>query len=136
MTGVPGSQPPALPMVGGFPEPDGDQPMSPAEFCMVRDFLGVTGAWLASHLRVTLRTVRRWEHGQSPVPDGVREAMEQLEATAGEEVGQLVTELADARDNVLTIPRQGGDYTQGWWRMIAARVAQEVPGLYVQYDEK
>ncbi|HET7355543.1 MAG TPA: hypothetical protein VFJ09_02600 [Nocardioidaceae bacterium] len=121
--------------VGDFPEPAGDQPMSPAELRMVRDYLGLTGEWLAGQLGVQLRTIRRWEHGQSPVPEGVREQMELLEGIAAEIVGGLVERLEDAADMVLTIPDGPADgYPAGWWRMVAARVAQEVPGLYVRYD--
>jgi len=128
--GVPGLR------VGDFPEPDGSQPMSPAELRMVRDYLGLTGEWLAAQLGVQLRTVRRWEHGQSSIPDGVREQMELLEGIAAETVGALVDALGSARDVVLTIPDGPADgYPAGWWRMIAARVAQEVPGLYVRYDD-
>lgn len=128
------SKPLTFPKVGGFPEPDGSQPMSEAEFRMVREYLGLTAEWLAGHFGVNLRTVRRWEHGQTPVPEGIREGMELLEAEAAEQVGRLVDELRDASDLVLTIPRAAGRYQQGWWRMVAARVAQEVEGLYVRYD--
>ena len=41
-----------------------------------------------------------------------------------------------ATDVVLTIPREAaGGYPASWWVMLAARVAQAVPGLYVRYDE-
>lgn len=119
-----------MPMVGGFPEPDGSQPMSPAEFRMVREYLGLTGETLAEHLGVTLRSVRRWEHGHRPVSDGIRQQMEHLEETAARHVGELVDRLGEASDLVLSIPSAADS---GWWRMIAARVAAEVPGLYVRY---
>lgn len=120
--------------VGGTPEPDGTQPMSPAELRMVREWLGVSGEWLAEHLGVALRTVRRWEHGHATIPDPVRVEVEALEQVAAEQVGELVSELGDAADLVLTIPEADGAQPAGWWRMVAARVAQEVPGLYVRYD--
>ena len=131
------TKPPASVTVGGFPEPDGDQPMTDAEFRMVRDWLGLSGEWLAARLGVTLRTLRRWEAGHSPVPDGVRVEMEQLEQIAAGYVGELVAQLSDAREVVLTIPRESaGEWPASWWRMVAVRVASEVPGLYVRYADE
>ncbi|MFW6598106.1 hypothetical protein ACQBAU_16390 [Propionibacteriaceae bacterium Y2011] len=46
---------------------------------------------------------------------------------------QLVDQLRDARDIVLTIPATDDDYPAGWWRSVAYRVAEQVPGLYVRY---
>ena len=121
--------------VGGVPEPDGDQPMTPAEFRMVRDWLGVSGPWLAGYLGVQERTVRRWEHGQTPVPEGVREWVERLEAAAAGHVGALVDQLRDAADLVVTIPdAEAGGYPAGWWRMVAMRACSEVPGVTVRYE--
>jgi hypothetical protein len=132
--GTPTTKPLAA-TVGDFPDVDGDQPMSDAELRMVREFLGITAEWLADHLGVALRTVRRWEHGTSPVPDGVRVQVEALEEVAARQVGELVDRLAAAADVVLTIPREDGEWPAGWWRMVAARVAVEVPGLEVHYRE-
>ncbi len=114
---------------------DGTQPMSPAELRMVREYLGVSAEWLADRLGVALRTVRRWEHGQSAVPDGVREQVEELEVVAAGHVNAAVDALGDAVEAVLTIPdADAGGFPAGWWRMVAARVAQDVPGLHVRYD--
>lgn len=126
-------KPSATPVVGGFPEPDGDQPMSAAEFRMVREALGVSGEWLAARLGITDRTVRRWEHGSAPIPDGVRVELEGLEAVASGHVRDLVSRLEDARDVVLSIPEHDGEFPAGWWRAIAYRVSVEVQGLHVTY---
>lgn len=129
-------QPPATIVVGGFPEPDGTQPMSPAEIRMVREYLGLTRPWLAGWLGVAERTIARWEDGKSPVPDDVRLKLEALEGVAAEQVGQLVDALAVEDKVVLSIPdTAAGGFTSGWWRMLAARVAVEVPGLYVRYAD-
>ena len=45
--------------------------MTAAEFRIAREMLGVSGEWLAGRLGVADRQVRRWEAGNSPVPDGV-----------------------------------------------------------------
>ena len=114
---------------------DGLQPMSPAELRMVREYLGVSAEWLADRLGVALRTVRRWEHGKSAVPDGVREQVEGLEEVAVGHVNAAVDALGDAVEAVLTIPdADAGGFPAGWWRMVAVRVAQDVPGLHVRYD--
>src|SRR5690606_40083818 len=44
----------------GMPD---DERMTPAEFRVVREFLGLTPEWLAAHLGVSGRTVRHWEQG-------------------------------------------------------------------------
>src|SRR5690606_819281 len=53
----------------GMPD---DERMTPAEFRVVREFLGLTPEWLAAHLGVSGRTVRHWEQGKYAIPDGVR----------------------------------------------------------------
>lgn len=129
-------KPPAV-TVGGFPEPDGTQPMSPAEFRMVREGLGLTGDGIAEYLGLTSgRQVRKWEAGTAPIPDGVRVELEKLEEVASGLVAGLVAELRDAADCVLSIPAHDTEGSPaGWWRMIAWRVALEVPGLYVRYSD-
>ena len=130
------TQPPTLPRVGGFPEPDGDQPMSAAEVRMVRTFLGLSQEHLAHMLGVDVRTVKRWESGYHAVPDRRRVQIEALEDDAAHAVGVYAEQLAAAPDVVLTIPRDpAAPYPAGWWLMIAARVAQEVPGVYVRFAE-
>lgn len=120
-------------VVGGFPEPDGTQPMSAAEFRMVREALGLTTDWIAAHLNIALRTVRRWEHGHSPIPDGVRVEMENLEATWADEVNRIIGELENATDLVLTIPQHDAAMPAAWWRSIAHRAASIIPGVHVRY---
>lgn len=116
-----------------------DERMTDAEFRVVREFLGVSGDWLGKHLAVSDRTVRHWEAGRYPIPDGVRLAIEQLEQVATQQVSAAVELLNDEADPVLGIPRQDSDcppecpFPAGWHRAIAARVAQEVPGLSISY---
>lgn len=122
----------------GMPE---DERMTDAEFKVVREFLGVTGDWLADHLGVSPRTVRHWEQGKYPIPDGVRLAVENLESTAAQQVTATVEMLNDAPDAVIAIPRAGTDcppacpWPPSWHRAIAARIAQEVPGLSIIYGD-
>lgn len=117
--------------------------MTPAELRVVREFLGLTGEALAHLLGVQDRTVRRWEAGTVPIPDGVRIQVEQLEAVAGETVSQHIDTLMDLPDpTVLTFRSDAeyhqhhpgeADYPASWHRAIVARIAQDVPALSIVY---
>lgn len=124
----------------GMPE---DERMTPAELKIVREFLGLTGDWLANYLGVSPRTVRHWEQGKYPIPDGVRLAIEDLEARTAEFVGGCVEKLIDVPDPVVITYRNDVEYhaahpevpfPASWHRAAIARVAQEVPGLSITYS--
>jgi transcriptional regulator with XRE-family HTH domain len=127
-------------LVGAVPR-TGDEPMTPCELRMVRHTLGLDQDHLARLLGVTERTVRRWEAGSHVIPDGAREDMEDLERVAGGAVGRLVDTLGDMPDDpLLRVPRGTGEWAgvgwpPGWWLAVASRVAQEVPGLTVEWDD-
>jgi hypothetical protein len=119
-----------------------DERMTNAEFRVVREFLGLSGPWLAMHLGVSDRTIRHWEAGRYPIPDGVRLAVEQIEADAGRAVSTGVDALMDLPDPaVLTYPSDEEyhtahpeiTYPASWHRAVIARIAQEVPALVIEY---
>jgi hypothetical protein len=123
----------------GMPE---DERMTDAEFRVVREYLGLTGDWLAEHLGVSARTVRHWEQGKYAIPDGVRLAMEGLEQETAEFVGAIVGQLMDVPDPVVIVYRSDTEYRRAhpdldwpasWHRAVIARVAQEVPALGIAY---
>lgn len=123
----------------GMPE---DERMTPAEFKVVREFLGLTGDWLAHHLGVSSRTVRHWEQGKYPIPDGVRLEMEDLERRTGEFVSGIVDKLMDLPDPGAITYRDDAEYRAAhpnedwpasWHRAVVARVAQEVPALSIVF---
>ncbi|MFE2850534.1 helix-turn-helix domain-containing protein [Streptomyces lavendulae] len=123
----------------GMPE---DERMTDAEFRVVREYLGLTGDWLASHLEVSSRTVRHWEQGKYPIPDGVRLAMEDLEARTGQFIEGVSAKLMDIPDPGVLVYRTdaeyhaanpGSEFPASWHRAVVARVAQEVPGLRIGY---
>jgi hypothetical protein len=125
----------------GIPE---DERMTDAEFRVVREYLGLTGDWLAGRLNVSDRTVRHWEQGKYPIPDGVRLAMEQLEAQTGEFIGGCVEKLMDIPDPGVLVYRNDTEYhaanpdidfPASWHRAVVARIALEVPGLRIAYPE-
>lgn len=126
----------------GMPD---DERMTPAELRVVREFLGLTPEWLASHLNVSARTVRHWEAGKYAIPDGVRIEVEDLEARTGEYVSLIVDTLMDVPDPGLITYRDdaeyeaahpGREFPASWHRAVAARVAQEVPALSIAYPDQ
>lgn len=123
----------------GMPE---DERMTPAEFKVVREYLGLTGDWLAGHLGVSPRTVRHWEQGKYPIPDGVRLQIEDLELRTGVFIGGIVEKLLDVPDPGVITYRDDAEYhaahpeipfPAAWHRAVVARVAQEVNGLRIAY---
>lgn len=123
----------------GMPD---DERMTDAEFRVVREYLGLTGDWLARHLGVSDRTIRHWEQGRYPIPDGVRLELERLEEQTAEFVGAVVDGLCDVPDPVVLVYRSDEQYRTfnpdqpwlaSWHRAAIARVAQEVIGLSIRY---
>lgn len=123
----------------GTPE---DERMTDAEFKVIREFLGLTGDWLAAHLGVSPRTVRHWEQGKYAIPDGVRLEMEDLEARTGEFVSGIIEKLMDLPDPGVITYRTDAEYhaahpevpfPASWHRAVVARIAQEVPALEIAY---
>ncbi|MFL0393600.1 helix-turn-helix domain-containing protein [Streptomyces albus] len=126
----------------GMPE---DERMTAAEFKVVREFLGLTGDWLAGHLGVSPRTVRHWEQGKYAIPDGVRLEIEKLERQTGEFVSGIVEKLMDLPDPGVITYRNDDEYhaahpeipfPAAWHRAVVARVAQEVPALSITYADQ
>lgn len=122
-----------------------DERMTAAEFRVVREYLGLSGDWLAKHLRVDPRTVRAWEQGRHPIPDGVRLRIERLEQETGEFVGRVVEALLDLPEPGVITYRNDAEYRAvhpdlawpaSWHRAVVARVAQEVPALAIAYADE
>jgi transcriptional regulator with XRE-family HTH domain len=126
----------------GMPE---DERMTPAEFKVVREFLGLTGDWLAQHLGVSPRTVRHWEQGKYQIPDGVRLEIEDLESRTAHFVSGIIEKLMDLPDPGVITYRDDEEYhaahpevplPASWHRAVIARVAQEVAGLSIVYADQ
>lgn len=122
-----------------------DERMSDAELRTVREFLGLDQLHLATYLGVQDRTVRRWEAGTTPIPDGVRIEVERLEAHTAEQVTSAIEELMDIPDPVVAVYRDDNTFWTAhpeakplgaaWHRAVIARTAQEVPALEIAYRE-
>lgn len=126
---------------GGMPE---DERMTDAEFRVVREYLGLTGDWLAGHLGVSSRTIRHWEQGKYAIPDGVRLEVADLERRTGEFVSGLIEKIMDIPDPVVVTYRDDAQYhaahpdipfPASWHRAVLARIAQEVPALSIVYAD-
>ena len=125
----------------GMPE---DERMPGVELKMVREWLAVSGDWLASHLDVTPRTVRHWEAGKYAIPDGVRLEVEHLEALTAQAVTAGVEALMDTPEPAVVTYYSDTQYEEHepgtmwpatWHRRFVARIAQEVPGLVIVAPE-
>ncbi|BAC68767.1 hypothetical protein AQJ43_11225 [Streptomyces avermitilis] len=125
--------------VDGVPEGRG---MTPAEFRVVREFLGLTGGWLAEHVGVSPNTVERWEQGEERIPAAVRGALGDLGRLTGEFVAEVVNSLVDLPEPGIVTYRDDAEYhaahpesgyPAAWHRAVVARVAQEIPGLSIAY---
>jgi len=123
------------------PVPDqgaGFPPLTDAEFRIAREDLGLTAEQVAERLGVALRTVRRWEHGHSPVPATVADEVGRWTDETDDQVDAWVARLMDSPEPVLVIPRGGerDGWPAGWWRMLAARIVEQVPGCRVVYADE
>lgn len=124
------------------PASAGALPMSAAEFRCLRDWLGLTAQWLADHLEVSPRSVQRWDDGSSPVPAGVADELLRLSEVTYDVLDGLVEKLLDATDPGVITYRSDADYHRhhpevdwpaSWHRALCARLADEVPGLRIEF---
>jgi transcriptional regulator with XRE-family HTH domain len=126
------------------PVPAGGR-MTPIELKVVREALGLSREQLAAALHVGLRSVDDWESGRRPIPEGVGDDVERIEAYTAEVAGQLAAHLLehagdtpvfevydrDADMPALDLPSAPLPPTARWWRAVAHRVAEDVPGLRI-----
>lgn len=119
--------------------PIDDQPMTGAEFRLIRDRLGLTLAWLADHLGVAQRSVERWDAGKAPIGAGVADDMRQLEQDFETDVARRVAAADLAGTKVLEVPRTNddaevmypdADYPHGWYLAIAREHNAYRDGIY------
>lgn len=119
-----------------------DERMTAAELRVIREYLGLTIEWLCGHLGVQGRTGRRWEAGTHPIPDGVRLEVQRIEEQTTQIVTAAIAACMDAPDPMVLTYRTDEEYRAhhpeqswpaSWHRAVTARIAQEVPGLEIDY---
>lgn len=124
------------------PDMPEDERMTAAEFRVIREFLGLNAESLAEYLQVSSRTVRHWESEKYDIPDGVRVAIEDLEARTAAFIGGAVEALMDIAEPAVLTYRTDAEYhaakpdielPASWHRAVVARIALEVPGLQIVY---
>lgn len=112
--------------------------MTPAEFKVGRESLGLTHKWVAQQLGNSERTVKNWEDHITPPADAA-DFLENLESEQASQVEQYVRACQDARDPALSTYRVDADvpesfpYPASWHRAVVALVAKEIPGLEITY---
>lgn len=124
------------------PAQAGALPMTAAEFRCLREWLGLTTTWTAQRLGVAERTVHRWEAGVMRVPAGVSDAMLALSEQTYDVMNAAVEQLLDTTDPAIETYRTDADFREhqpqadwpaSWHRALAARVADEVPGVRIEF---
>jgi transcriptional regulator with XRE-family HTH domain len=127
-----------------------EDPLTPAEVRVAREYLGLTGDKLAEKLGVNPRTLRSWEQGRDPIPGRIRPEIAELKAATDAAVAKLVAGLEDADDNTLLTYRNDEEYKAGvsgtnwaegwhgwsasWHRQVCARAAAQT-GARIDYAE-
>ena len=126
----------------------GDAPMSGAHLRALRTALGLSVKDLAEWAGVAIGSARCWDTGRYRVPSGVVAELEELK----DQTDRAVADLADhyaATGGPMVIPRTPEDMpwtvpgvvvpegvTLDWWKLVAVRVCDRVPGLTVEWPTK
>jgi transcriptional regulator with XRE-family HTH domain len=118
-------------------------PMTGAELYTIRESLGLSGDWLADHLEISPRSLRRYERGDLPVPQRVCVLVRALRDRTEKFIAQCAKALSNTGDPALTVYRTDEEYhwhhpektplPASWHRTCAARIALQVPGLRIDY---
>lgn len=126
--------------------PPESERMTGSELQIARMRLGLTRADLARVLSAAENTVRRWEIGKDPVSFRARDTIRAIEIAADEAVNSLIASLREMHPPRVVVPREqepAGDdnpglaaYGAGWWRAVAGRAAQDVPGARIGTHEE
>lgn len=107
--------------------------MTPAEFRCTRDTLGLPAGWLAGRLDVTVRTVGKWESGESPIPPGATRELEDAADAMEHLIARLREHHTTQNAVVMGVPRTDADaarmkpahdYPAAFWQRAAAAVAR------------
>jgi hypothetical protein len=126
-----------------------------AEFRAMREYLGLSLAWMARHVMCDQRRLLRMEMDQEDIPSKFASQIDDLYEETAEITRQLTAKyklMVDGRsagDTILPVYRSDDEYradrkrkidhgarfTAQWHRMVAQRVADVVPGVVLAYRE-
>lgn len=122
--------------------------MTPAELKAMREYLGLSTAWIAEHLVIGERRLQRMESGQEQIPAVVVELIDAIQAETADLVKRMSATYrrqvkASAGDPVLLPTFRTDQYSQAagltypsrWHRHLAARIADSCPGAIPTYVE-
>lgn len=121
--------------------------MTAAEFRLTREFLGVTGEWLASRFGKDPRQVRRWEAGTTRIPAGIAAEMQNLVEVRDAFVDAVVERLQEDgpdADQVARVIVFGSNesffaehpdspWTARWHRSAMFEVARRLPWVQIDF---
>lgn len=120
--------------------------MTSAELQTTKGFLGVSTGWLAQHLVLDERRIRRMERGDEEIPQVIVTFLDDLYEETKDNVEVLSAryrrrvKAADGDGVTLRTFRTdedyhaaGGIYPAAWHRQLCARVAAAVPGLVLTH---
>lgn len=111
--------------------------MTPAEFKVLRESLGLSAQWLATRFKVSLRSIRNWEDGSSPIPPGIVEELLAVEDFVEAEADDAIDQLQGGGKQVYAVPRVDGDAPDelpaSLYRAIGARVRASLPDVELDY---
>lgn len=117
--------------------------MNSAEIRATRESLGLSQEDLAAFLSIDVRSVRRWEDGQQDIHDGNAAAIRKIVDITNTTIRRHVIDLRGQPNPTLLIYWSNDNMWSDrpilaplparWHRIIAARVAEHVPGLTVTY---
>jgi hypothetical protein len=130
-------------------------PMTGAEMKASREFMGLSLAWMSRYLMCDQRRLLRMEMGKEPIPNRLAGKFDDLYEATGQVVADLIHKysalIEERASGEATLPvyrnddeyqRDGkrkvdptGQYGALWYRMVAQRVADAVPGVVLVYRE-
>jgi hypothetical protein len=119
-------------------------PMTSAELTAAREFLGLTGRWIAEVADVDDRNQRRWAAGVQTIPPHAQYLIEGLEELAGNAVTHLAEYLKLVTDRGVVLLRDDADYQAAapagtvamparWHHHVAARTNLLFPELMLAF---
>ena len=120
-------------------------PMSGAHLRALRTALGMSVKELAEWADVAIGSARSWDTGRYYAPAGVVSELEDLHMDTSHAVDDLAEHFRE-HGGPMVIPRSPADLpwtvegvevpedvTLDWWKLVAVRVCELVPGLRIEW---